>query len=654
MDVSTLVSWYDQAEWASVEARQLSERDRDYYDNDQLTAEEIAVLRARGQPPLVFNRIAPKIDTVIGTEIKMRTDPKAYPRTPREDTAAESATDAMRFVCDDNGWPYEKSQAYRNMCIEGTGGAEVRVERRPNGKIRIIIEHVPWDRSFWDPRSRYEDFRDAKYFGTVLWMDLEDALAKPEWQDKQEELEAAINDSGSMDDTYDDRPRYGVWVDTDHGRKRVKICQIQWKQGRDWYVATFTRGAFIEEPRKSPYVNEHGESIPCLVLQSAKINRKNERYGIVRALIGPQDEVNKRRSKALHAMSTRQVVAERGAVDDVAKAQQQVARPDGYIEVMPGRKFEIQPNTDMSVAHVQLYQDAKNEIDNIGANAALAGKDTGVESGRAIMARQQSGLTELQIIFDNLRWFSLRVYRQVWYAIRQFWQDETWIRVRDSDEHMRWVALNRRVTLGEWLQSQGIDPMQYVAMKWQRMMPANVIPMPGMQPMAPDPSIVQAMLSEVVDVENTTAELDVDVVIEEAPDTVVLQQEQYEALTDLVRAGMQIPPEALIEASALRNKKRVLELMKGGGASPQEQQQAQAMQQKAMAMQEAAAQLELQQKAADVEQTQAETVKIKADTAATVTGAKVEIDRAARESANQAVERAMPMQQPMMGGGRRR
>ena len=67
---------------------------------------------------------------------------------------------------------------------------------------------------------------------------------------------------------------------------------------------------------------------------------------MVRGLISLQDEINKRRSKALHLLSVRQVIAEQGAVPDVDKARREVAKPDGFIEVMPGLKFEIEQTAD--------------------------------------------------------------------------------------------------------------------------------------------------------------------------------------------------------------------------------------------------------------------------------------------------------------------
>ena len=54
-----------------------------------------------------------------------------------------------------------------------------------------------------------------------------------------------------------------------------------------------------------------------LFMQSAYVDRNNNRYGEVRPMISPQDEINKRRSKALHLLTMRQTKAERGAVDDV-------------------------------------------------------------------------------------------------------------------------------------------------------------------------------------------------------------------------------------------------------------------------------------------------------------------------------------------------
>src|SRR5699024_4108749 len=67
---------------------------------------------------------------------------------------------------------------------------------------------------------------------------------------------------------------------------------------------------------------------------------------------------------------------------------------------------------------------------------------------------------------------------------------------------------------------------------------------------------------EVVGVRNKLTELDVDIILEDGPDTVTVQAEQFKALVDLKRADPSaIPTEAIIKASDLRNKDEIMKLL---------------------------------------------------------------------------------------------
>lgn len=106
-DVLELVAWVDNSEDATVGARQRSERDRDYYDGEQLTTTERNELKKRGQPPIIINRIQRKIDFLKGIEKQTRTNPKAYPRTPVHEEDSEACTDAIRYVCDNTNFDHK-------------------------------------------------------------------------------------------------------------------------------------------------------------------------------------------------------------------------------------------------------------------------------------------------------------------------------------------------------------------------------------------------------------------------------------------------------------------------------------------------------------------------------------------------------------------
>jgi len=541
--LARLIRWVETAEDEGRKAREWSEQDRDYYDGRQITDAEAAALKKRNQPVLVFNLVKGKIDYLLGLEKQQRSDPKAFPRNPDDEKAAEAATDGIRYVCDLVAFQMIASGVWENMAVEGAGGADVCVE--PDGEDwKICVRQVHWDRMIWDPYSREKDFSDANFLGTIIWMDEADVLDRwPDAEDVVGQTFAAVSTASA----WDDRPRDNVW--TDEKRRRMRVVQLYWRQGGEWWCGTFTRGGWLEEGQKSPYVGDRGESVCSLEFVSAYVNRDNWRYGVVRDLIDPQDEINKRHQKAVHLLSVRQVVAEQGAVADVNVTRQELAKPDGYIEKAPGMQFDIQPTQDLSAGQAALLQEAKQMFQTMGPNAALMGKQGQEASGRAIALSQQGGAMEIGAIMDTHRAWRRRVYRAIWNRIRQYWTAEKWVRVTDSEENLKWVGLNRPVTLADALME--MPPEQAQAMAMELGLTEN------------DPR-----LQEVVGVENKVAELDVDIIVEEGPDVATLQQEEFAKLADLARAGAPIPPDALIQASNLRNKDKILERMKNGGLDP--------------------------------------------------------------------------------------
>jgi len=529
--LARLVGYFDQAADASDASRAAAERDRDYYDGRQWTAEEEAELAKRGQPAIVVNRIKPKVDYLLGTERQARTRPTCHPRTPADEHAARAATEAVRFVCDTSEFDQVRSQVFEHLLIEGTGFAEV-VAREGAGGPNVSVKAIAWDRGFVDPHARRRDLEDARYRGQVIWMDLDEARRR--FPGKEEALEAALSaGSATGDQTYADKPLR--WADP--RRRRVRVVEVWYREGEQVFQAVLCKGGLLKGPLPSPYADDQGRPEDPYVLCSAFISRDGERYGAVRQLIGIQDEINKRRSKALHLLSVRQVRSEKGAVEDVAAARRELARPDGWVETVPGFAFEVLPTGDMAQAQFSLLAEAKAEIDAVGANAALAGKVGESASGRAIQARQQGGQLELGPLFDTLRSWQHRTYRKVWGRVRQFWTGPRWVRVTDEPDAPRWVGINRPVTLAdELVRELGQVPPELSG---------------------------DARLATVVRVENRLAELDVDIVIGDAPDVVTLRQEQFTALADLARGGVPIPPEALIEASGLPDKDRLLARLQG-------------------------------------------------------------------------------------------
>lgn len=600
------VTAFTDAEQATATARAKSERCQDYFDDKQLTDAEERELKRRGQPPVVFNEIKPKVKTMLGLEKQTRKDPKAFPRNPNDEDAARAATDAIRYVCDDSNWDSVRSQAAKDIAIKGTGVVFVGVKRTRSG-YDPEQRRVAWDRFYHDAYSAEDDFSDAKFKGIVVWSDLDEAIA--DHPEAREVLEATWR-SSSTSDTYDDKPKYGLWAD--RKRRRVRLCEHYWREGEAWKYCVFTGGGFVVEPQDSPYIGDDGQPECPIKAISLYVDRDNNRYGEVQSMLSPQDEINKRRSKSLHTVNTRQVRVSRSVAQDPDEVRKELARPDGVFVGEPG-DVEVLQTTDMLMGNLNLMQDAREHIHRIGANSAMAGKDTGGQSGKAIALQQMGGMTEAADFLDAIRRLSIEVYRSTWARIRQFWTAERWVRVTDNEQNVRFVGLNRPVTALQAMAKQ-------MGVTQDNMDEADPAMIQQLQMMAQDPRAQQ-----VVALENNVTELDVDILVDEGVDTPTIQAEQFDVVAKMLPGA---PPtlqpllwEALLSNSAFREKDKVLEALR---QPPDPQQQA---------MQQAAAQAEVEGIVLANEKTKSETVENYAQAEATQMGAQAKAFEAGARAA---------------------
>ena len=327
----------------------------------------------------------------------------------------------------------------------------------------------------------------------------------------------------------------------DKNKRRLMVVEIYYREAGEWSRCVFT-GADILEEGASPYHDHKGRPACPIEAMSAYVKRDNARYGAVWDMIGPQDEVNKRRSKALHLMSvTRIQVANPAAIDvDADQARAEAARPDGVIPF----GWELAPNTIQMQGQLELLQESKAELERMGPSPAMVGRSEDT-SGRHLLARQQSGLTELANLYGGLEDWELRVYRQCWARAKQFWRAPQFIRVTDDEDAPKFVGLNQPIPGG--------PPT------------VRVHPQTGL------PTLVPGVLGY----KNAVAEMDVDIEVDTQPDTGTIQQEVFNELMRLVGMSplyqQQAPLATLIQLSPIPHKRSVLDMLKQASADMQQQ-----------------------------------------------------------------------------------
>lgn len=496
---------------------------RHYYHGDQIDETTKRTLMKRKQPILINNVIGRKIDGVVGLVERLRQDPKAYPRTPAHEEGAETATSVLRYVCDINDFGAISAESSLGAAINGIGGVEMFLEPGDNGDPDIGMAPVDPDCFFYDPRSFRPDFSDARYMGVAKWIDVD--LAKEMFPDQADALDSTVAQSGETAGLQQ-QDRELRWVDqTD---KRVFVIEHWYIVGGAWQFCFYT-GAIELSRGTSPFVDEKGMTICRFVMWSANVDHDGDRYGFVRNMKSPQDEINARRSKGLHQLNTRRIVAGKGVVHDVERARTEAARPDGYVELQnPDGRFEFddaakQADLQGQIAFLEM---AKNDIENFGPNPALIGQGIENKSGRAISLLQQAGMAELGPFIIAYRGWKIRVYRAIWNAVQRHWTAERWIRVTDNDGLAQFVQLN----------ALSLDQFG----------------MPTIQ--------------------NNLGALDVDIILDEGPDTITVMQDTLDTLMPLAQKG-DVPAEVLLELMSIPSstKKKLLDtIQKARQPDPQQ------------------------------------------------------------------------------------
>lgn len=594
MTTDAYVKQFDEFLDATVDARRDAEQVRDYLNHKQWTSGEAKVLLDRGQAPVVKNIMRRKHDTLLGVERQRRTDPKALARTPKHDEDSDAVTKAIRYVADNTDLDQTSSEVFDEVLAEGYGGAIVEIEQTKRG-IEIKINQTHWDRTYYDPHSRKKDFSDASFIGVTTWLAV--SKAKQMFPNVKDDL-ADIGEMSSEE--FSDRPR---WIDKKTTDPRIRINEHYFLKDGIWHQVFFTKGLILSEEKPSPFLDDYDEPQCPIELVCSYVGSDNERYGLDKGMVNGQDEVNHRTSKALHMLSSVILTTTPGAVKSGKRTLDQLASGKAHIELLdPNGRADVDHNNELAQGQLVMLQEAKEYLDEFGPNEVIAGKDDSALSGRALLQKQQAGLTELAHIFDAHSHWKVRIFRQIWNRIRQFWTEERWIRVTDDEKNVKFVGLNRPVTVRDNLAKEaGVEVDQLDGFLQENGVSA--------------PFDLDTPTGEI---ENQVSEMDVDIILTESPNIAILQDEQFDMFLQLASSPSyagQIPLDALLKLSNLTNKDEALEMIGAGeGNKEAAQQQQQQLQQAQLQQAQETAQADLALKVsgarknnAAADQTQVET-----------------------------------------------
>ena len=472
LTADTLQQWCqeirEQPRW-----RKEADKCEDYYCGNQIDRDTAEALQDRGMGELIANLVAPTINTVLGLEAKTRSDWRVVADSDDQQEVAEALSARLTEAERESRADRACSDAYAAQIKSGLGW--VAVIRDPDPfKYQYKACVIDRREMYWDWSAREHDLSDARYVLRKRWFGLDQACAfMPEhaeilrgagtgWTNTID-LATDNTDNGLLN-AFDQERRYNIfdyeWRDTSN--RRICLYEV-------WY-RKFVRGLVVETPdgrvvefdeanpvhqmgvatgvmqpreavysrlRVSLWVGPHKLSdedygvarLPYIPFWGYREDRTSSPYGMIRAMIPMQDEVNARRRKLLWMLSAKAIQADSDALDnrynDFGDVAREVARPDAVIVTNPARTNKstgviIQHAPDLSQQQFQVMQESKEAIQQVaGVFNAMMGRDSNATSGLAINSLVEQGSNALGEINDNYRYARRLVGEALLELIRQ-------------------------------------------------------------------------------------------------------------------------------------------------------------------------------------------------------------------------------------------
>lgn len=436
--------------------RRQADKEADYYDGNQLTAEDLELYEERGIAPLITNLVKPTVDVVLGMEAKTRSDWIVRPEQGELGADLAEALNSLLHKAEVASRADRAcSDAYADAVKVGLGWIEVSRNSNPFESPHRV-RRVHRREIFFDWRSSEPDLSDARYLVRKRWLDEDTAVgAFPEHRELiRNALQgwaawdnvAALNQSGSLEmlRALENERGFSVeqyeWLNTI--RKRIAAYEVWYRtvtkghilrlpNGRviefdlnnDDHVAAVYNGFLMPEPaifkkvRLAMWLGPHKVSdeaspyahnlFPYIPVWGFREDRTGTPYGLIRSMLSPQDEINARRSKMLWLLNARRVIADSDSVVDHEQAADEVGRPDAYIKLNPARRpdsrFEVEDGGTLASQQFQVLEAAKMEIQQAsGVFQSMLGDARGCASSGQSHSPIKPYLLDLYILVEGI------------------------------------------------------------------------------------------------------------------------------------------------------------------------------------------------------------------------------------------------------------
>lgn len=479
--IKEVQGWFKEDKRHFTDMRRQMVEDYDFYAGQQWSTEDEAFLRENHRPIVTFNRVAPTIDSVTGSERSNRQEVRYLPRTLDDNNFAEMFTETGRWVRDRSDAEDEESEAFEDCVKVGVGCTETWVDFETELDGEIKITRVPPMELLWDHNAHQRNLADARRVYRVKMLTREQI--KELWPGKRLRFGDTDFKLEQRTDPHiaDNEVAYQQDFQKKNDEDEVPVVQVQWwerrpvframnpvdgnievltsselaaaeevmgeiesvRQTRKEYFQAFIVGDTLLDKRP---LHESPEGIvPGFTLKFITGKRDETDgtwFGLMRAMRDPQLWSNKFFSQILDIINSNAkggVFAETDAFANTRKAEEDYAKTDRILWVNPGalsqKKIEQRSMANFPTAIANMMQVAMSSVrDTSGVTVEQLGMASRTQSNVVEQSRIQQGLITLTVFFDSLRRYRKEQGRLLLHMMNIYIPDQTVVRVVGEDK----------------------------------------------------------------------------------------------------------------------------------------------------------------------------------------------------------------------------
>ncbi len=492
-DNKTLLDWLRDAERSTAETewRTVALEDYKFYAGEQDTAEVKAELEDKDKPTSVYNEVKPKIDMLYGIAAKSRHEPEAFPVGKEDEPLAELCNGTLKHYAKKISLADKELACFLHTLKAGRSLLYFYIDKENPFKPKIACKRFSGFNFYLDPDCVELDLSDARYLFLDVWLtETELKLYFPDVDMSQVKEGAGSTETLSFFNEVSDKYRIvegwyykmrtGVWfinplsgepefLTKPDFNKFAQTLEEGVPVGKDengevitepvdvpatvnghkkiYYYSIFTSNVTLEEGESA----HNWEGFPTVLYGAYKDDDNNNFFGAITTMKDPQRSKNDMRRQLSHQLKTLpkgMPMFEVGAVLNLEDYAEKSTSPGFYLEVAKGQMSGIDFKEQPSIPPIYKEFDAMSSQsmkDSSGIQDSLMSVQTSSrEAGVTVRNRQETGITVLYLLFDNLRMSRIKSYKILFSFIQQYKTDAEVVRIQ-GEKGLQLMQINSQM-----------------------------------------------------------------------------------------------------------------------------------------------------------------------------------------------------------------